>query len=279
VPHPPPAAGCFQATVESCLAGKKSPEKIAPPLPIVPSAAAPLDTLRAVEAPEGIALTLRPAGIAPRCLAYLIDLCIRAVLFVLILVVAGRLGGLGAAVVFISLFALEWLYPVAFELMPRGATPGKRALGLCVVMDSGLPITPAAALLRNLLRGADFMPGAYAAGAAALLLRPDFKRLGDMAAGTLVVYADSARLDGPLPDAAPTPPARPLTARQQLAIVTWAGRASRLTPERLGELALLAAGVCAPPPPAGADAARARLLGVARWLSGQREDAPRETAP
>jgi uncharacterized RDD family membrane protein YckC len=229
--------------------------------------------LRAVETPEGIALTLRPAGVVPRCLAYLIDLLIRAGVFLLIAIVAGLLGGFGKALIYISLFALEWLYPVVFELMPRGATPGKRALGLCVVMDSGLPVTPAASLLRNLLRSADFMPGAYAAGLAAMLLRPDFKRLGDVAAGTLVVYADAVRLDGALPAAVPTPPARALTAREQLAIMTWAGRAARLTPERLGELALLADGVCAPPPAADAGAARERLLGVAHWLAGRREHA------
>ena len=52
----------------------------------------------------------------------------------------------------ILFFALEWFYPVAFELTPSGATPGKRAFGLKVVMDNGLPVTPAASLTRNLLR-------------------------------------------------------------------------------------------------------------------------------
>jgi len=232
-----------------------------------------LDTLRAVETPEGIALALRPAGIVPRALAYLIDMLIRAGVFVLIWIVAIMLGGVGEAVALIGLFALEWFYPVVFELTRRGATPGKRALGLRVVMDSGLPVTPAASLLRNLLRVADIMPGAYAAGVAAMLLRPDFKRLGDMAAGTLVVYADAARLSDALPAAAPLPPARALTARQQLAIITWAGRARRLTPERFDELARLAAGVCALPADGAAPQASQRLLGVANWLSGRRAEA------
>jgi uncharacterized RDD family membrane protein YckC len=242
----------------------------------VPSSLAPLDTLRAVETPEGIALTLRPAGAAPRVLAYLIDLFIRFLLFFGIAIAARALRGLGPAVMLISFFALEWLYPVAFELSRRGATPGKRAMGLQVVMDSGLPVTPAASLLRNLLRTADFMPGAYALGLAAMLMRPDFKRLGDMAAGTLVVYADAARLDGELPAAtpaaAPMPPARPLAAREQLAIVTWAGRANRLTPARFDELAQLAASVCAPSESSMNDDTADRLLGVAHWLSGQRAE-------
>ena len=58
----------------------------------------------------------------------------------------------------ILLFALEWLYPVVFELTPSGATPGKRVFGLRVVMDNGLPVTPAASMTRNLLRAADFLP-------------------------------------------------------------------------------------------------------------------------
>jgi len=242
-------------------------------VPPVYTPQAPLDTLRAVETPEGIALALRPAGVVPRCLAYLIDFLIRAVAYsVIVTVISLSLrGGVGIALIYISAFALEWFYPVVFELTRRGATPGKRALGLCVVMDSGLPVTPSASLLRNLLRTADFMPGFYALGAVAMLLRTDFKRLGDMAAGTLVVYADSVRLDNELPAAAPRQPARPLTAREQLAVITWAGRAKRLTPERFDELALLAQGVVAPPVEGGdARDASQRLLGVAHWLSGRR---------
>ncbi len=85
-------------------------------------------------------------------------------------------------------FLLEWLYPVAFELTRWGATPGKRALGLKVVMDNGLPVTPAASLTRNLLRVADFLPFLYGFATVCLLTRRDFKRLGDLAAATLVVY-------------------------------------------------------------------------------------------
>jgi len=48
-----------------------------------------------------------------------------------------------------------------FELTPWGASPGKRAMGLKVVMDSGLPVTLAASLTRNLLRAADFLPFGY----------------------------------------------------------------------------------------------------------------------
>jgi len=228
--------------------------------------AAPLDTVYSAETPEGIALSLNPAGPVARILAYLVDTLIRFGLFTACLFVAGFLGAMGSAVVFLSFFAIEWIYPIAFELTLGGATPGKRALGLQVVMDSGLPVTPAASITRNLLRAADFLPAMYAFGAASILFRRDFKRLGDLAAGTLVVHATPVSLHADLPPAAPVPPARPLTLREQAAIVSWAGRASTLTAERLEELARLAH-----PAAAGGEASdTAALLGVAQWLVGRR---------
>lgn len=234
----------------------------------------PLDTLYTAETPEGIALQLRPAGIVARCLAYLIDFGIRLVLFLVIAMGAGAVGGMGMALLLISYFALEWLYPVVFELAQSGATPGKRVMGLQVVMDSGLPLTPGASIIRNLLRAADFMPAFYAAGAATMLLRPDFKRLGDLAAGTLVVYCENVRLHGELPPAPPLAPARPLAQREQVAILSWAARATRLTPERLEELAKLAEPVLAGRPGVAGSTTQ-RLLGLAQWLLGRRESQAR----
>jgi uncharacterized RDD family membrane protein YckC len=233
----------------------------------------PLDTIYTAETPEGIALSLRPAGIVSRCLAWTIDFGIRLGIFVAAAVTVGALGGMGTAFLLITYFALEWFYPVAFELTPGGATPGKRMMGLHVVMDSGLPVTPAASIIRNLLRAADFLPAFYGLGTASMLLRPDFKRLGDLAAGTLVVYADTVRLHGELPPADPAAPARPLVPREQVAIVSWAGRAARLTPERLEELARMAEPVLAP---ARAESpATPRLLALAHWVLGRREKAVR----
>ena len=146
-----------------------------------------LDTLTSAETPEGIALALRPAGVVARAGAFAVDLLIRGALMLVVSMVLTPLGRFGSGLALIRWFALEWFYPVLFELLPGGATPGKRALGLRVSMDSGLPITPAASLLRNLLRTADFLPFAYGLGLATLLMRSDFKRLGDIAAGTIVV--------------------------------------------------------------------------------------------
>ncbi len=231
----------------------------------VPAAA--LDTVFITETPEGIALQLHPAGTMARSFAYLIDAALRIAVLIGAVTVLSTMSRFGTGIFYVVAFALEWLYPVVFELMPAAATPGKRALGLRVVMDSGLPVTPAASLVRNLLRTADFLPVGYALGLVMVLVRPDFKRLGDLAAGTLVIYANSTSLDGPLPAGEPVPPARPLSTREQAAVVAWAGRAARLTPERLEELAVLAGPITAGAP---AGSHTTRLLGVAQWLVGRR---------
>jgi hypothetical protein len=143
-------------------------------------------------------------------------------------------------------------------------------LGLKVLMDNGLPITPAASITRNLLRTADFLPLFYAAGATSMLWRSDFKRLGDIAAGTLVVYADAPALTpaaAALPDAAPRPPARVLIPAEQAAVLNFAARAKRLTLERADELARLAAPVIG----AAGDRPARHLFAVAQWLYGRRE--------
>jgi uncharacterized RDD family membrane protein YckC len=229
-----------------------------------------LDTLYTAETPEGIALSLRPAGVVSRSLAYLVDLGIRLVVYFVAIMVAAPMGGVGAAFLTILYFALEWFYPVVFELTTSGATPGKRAMGLHVVMDSGLPVTPAASIVRNLLRAADFLPMAYAFGMVAMLLRRDFKRLGDLAAGTLVVYNKEVNLHGAPPAAPAIAPARALSPREQAAIVSWAGRSARLTPARLDELAVIAQPVIGTDHLTGGHDATRRLQGVAQWLLGHR---------
>ncbi|MEP7099650.1 MAG: RDD family protein [Burkholderiales bacterium] len=233
---------------------------------------APLDTVYTAETPEGIALELRPAGLVARGYALAIDGAIRFAIIIAAVSVLAATARFGAGILLILFFLLEWFYPVLFELLPGAATPGKRAMGLRVVMDSGLPVTPAASLVRNLLRAADFLPVLYGLGGLMLLLRPDFKRLGDLAAGTLVVHANAAKLHGPLGAAEPLAPPRALSTREQAAVIAWAGRATRLTEARLGELALLAGPIVATPGERepNPDRATKRLLGVAQWLVGRR---------
>jgi uncharacterized RDD family membrane protein YckC len=212
-------------------------------------------------------LELRPAGLAVRLYAFLVDLLIRLGIIYVVVIATMILGSVGLALSFIGVFLLEWFYPVAFELTRSGATPGKRVFGLTVVMDTGLPVTPAASITRNLLRTADFLPLMYGAGIACMLLRRDFKRLGDVAAGTCVVY----RLDRPsrssLGTIEPQPPAMPLAPRAQAAVIAFATRLPRLTSERAEELAALAA------PAAGerdGGSLTEKLVAVAQWLLGRR---------
>ena len=231
----------------------------------------PLDTLTTAETPEGIALALRPAGVLSRFLAYGVDFLVRLAVWTAATFAMSQLGRFGMGLLLVFAFALEWFYPVLFELLPGGATPGKRALGLRVVMDSGLPITPAASLLRNLLRAADFLPLAYAFGVIAMLWRSDFKRLGDLAAGTLVVHVQRPRLHGELPAVEPAPPLRPLTPPEQAAVLAWASRSTRLTAARLGELALLAGPITGYVGNSPASAST-RLAALAQWLIGRRAE-------
>jgi uncharacterized RDD family membrane protein YckC len=228
-----------------------------------------LDTVVSAETPEGILLELRPAGLTARFYAFAIDWIVRIALLYGTGVVTSFAGGLGMAFWIIVLFGLEWLYPVVFELSPAGATPGKRIFGLKVVMDNGLPVTAAASVTRNLLRAADFLPFFYGFAIVSVLVRRDAKRLGDIAAATLVVHERRAVSRMPTSELAPVAPARALAAEDQAAVIALAARANTLTPERLDELAALAGVVSGNGGQSGAVVTQ-RVLGVAQWLLGRR---------
>jgi uncharacterized RDD family membrane protein YckC len=228
-----------------------------------------LDTIVAAETPEGIVLELHPAGLPARFYAFVLDWLIRIVILYGVAIVAGFLGGIGRAFWIVLLFVLEWLYPVVFELGRSGATPGKKTFGLKVVMDNGLPITPAASFMRNLLRVADFLPLGYGFAIVSMLLRPDCKRLGDIGAATLVVHEPHPAPRITLHKVEPVVPARPVAPRDQAALVALAARAPTLTVERLDELAALAASVSGNQGHSGSTVTR-RVLGVAQWLMGRR---------
>ena len=237
--------------------------------PVKPASREILDTVVAAETPEGILLELRPAGLSPRFYAWILDWIIRLAIVYAATIAVAVMGGLGFAFWLILLFLLEWFYPVAFELTPRAATPGKQVFGLRVVMDNGLPVTPAASMTRNLLRVADFLPLAYGFAIVSMLVRRDCKRLGDIAAGTLVVHQPRAAHRIALEQVAPVAPARPLSPPDQAAVIALAARAPTLTAERLDELAAMAAAVSGDAGRAGPEVTR-RVLGVAQWLLGRR---------
>ena len=226
------------------------------------------DTILTAETPEGIAISIRPAGFAVRATAFLIDAAIRMV-FLLICSTALAAGGkFGRGVLLIFLFVLNWLYPVIFELTAAAATPGKRIMGLVVLMANGLPITPAGCLIRNLLRVVDALPLFYAFGIVCILLRNDSRRIGDLAGGTVVAYRDEVQPAGSLAAADPIPPPVTLSRRQQIAIMSFGFRVGRLTPQRAEEIAEFAAAALQDTP--ARLSLTARLVGVARWLHGDR---------
>jgi uncharacterized RDD family membrane protein YckC len=230
-----------------------------------------LDTVVTAETPEGILLELRPAGVSARFYAFLVDWLIRvAIIYAALIAVSFlQMSGLGYALLLILAFALEWFYPVLFELSRSGSTPGKRIFGLRVVMDNGLPITPGASLTRNLLRVADFLPFFFGFALVSMLLRRDCKRLGDIAAATLVVHDTRPAAKIELSQVAPLAPVRPLSQADQSAVIALAARAPTLTGERLDELAALAAPVSGDEGRSGPEVTR-RVLGVAVWLLGRR---------
>jgi uncharacterized RDD family membrane protein YckC len=228
-----------------------------------------LDSVVTAETPEGILLEMRPAGMSARFAAFVIDWLIRIAILYAVAFFTMFFGGFGIAFWLILFFLLDWFYPVAFELGRDGATPGKRAMGLKVVMDNGLPVTPAASMTRNLLRFADFMPALYGAATVCMLLRADGKRLGDLAAATLVVHLPRPAPKATLEMVIPVAPVRTLSMRDQSAVISLAARAPTLTMERLDELAALAASVQGEARQPQADVTR-RVLGVAQWLLGRR---------
>ncbi len=224
-----------------------------------------IDNLRRVETPEGVEIDLRLAGPVPRVWAYLVDFCVRMVFLVLISVVLSPLGGFGYGIFLIALFVGEWFYPVFFEVLGKGSTPGKRVFGLKVLHDDGTPVGWVASILRNLLRFADFMPMAYGAGLLTSLCNREGKRLGDLAAGTVVVYAEKPSQPW-LPESIPPKrPPFPLTLEEQHAVLEFAERHRYWGPERTNEIAAAAG-----PLVAGSTNRVMTLLDIASFLLGRR---------
>jgi hypothetical protein len=153
---------------------------------------------------------------------------------------------------------------VLFEVLNQGCSPGKQWMGLRVVQDDGTPVGWSASLLRNLLRFVDMLPFGYFLGAISCLQHPTFKRLGDLAAGTLVIYREQSLTRPQLPDAQPVRPAFDLTLSEQRAILGFAERQDELSKARTLELASILAQPLQVDPPR----AVAELNGIARGLLG-----------
>jgi uncharacterized RDD family membrane protein YckC len=161
-----------------------------------------LDTHIEIVTPENIAFQYRVAGPFRRLPAFLIDVVIRTVvgtvgmlIFVLVFG-AFHSASTGAGLGFLLWFVLGQFYFGLFEMFWNGQTPGKWVLGIRVVSVGGQPITPFQAIMRNILRNVDFLPGFYAVGFLAAMMNDRFQRLGDLAVDTMVVIEEHRTLRG-----------------------------------------------------------------------------------
>jgi uncharacterized RDD family membrane protein YckC len=148
--------------------------------------------------PEAVVLELETAGIGSRLMARVIDTALQAAVVIVLMlasvVVGANVSHVGMAGVFVSAFVVLFVYPIAFETLWRGRTPGKAALGLRVVTVEGAPITFRHAAIRALLALVDvYLPVLFGAvGLITMLLTPRSQRLGDLVAGTIVLRERSA---------------------------------------------------------------------------------------
>ena len=151
-----------------------------------------------IATPEGVDLQLTLAGLGSRSVARLLDQLVQTGVIVAVTLLGSLLigstsdegngsGGAAAAGFLVLLFLVQFGYDVLFETLASGRTPGKRWSGLRVVRVDGGPVGFVTSAVRNLLRLVDFLPGVYAVGMVAVVASRRNQRLGDMAAGTLVV--------------------------------------------------------------------------------------------
>ena len=199
-----------------------------------------IDTLRPVSLPEGVEITLRLAGPLARARAWLFDFMLRAFVSMATPAAFGWMGPAGMGAAMITMFVLWVIYPIVFEALNNGATPGKRLCNLAVVNADGTPIGWPAALLRNVMRFADMLPIGYAVGLASMLLDSQFRRLGDLAAGTVVIHRDHVGAAGKTAPAQPIAPPIALTPLEQRAVLDFAERRRTWSEERAAELAEIA---------------------------------------
>ena len=167
-----------------------------------PSTAQPLDTTLRLVSPENIAFEFRLAGPAPRVVAFGIDALVIGAVGTVSFLAFSAAGAVGAAFLgffLMALFFLWWGYGAALETLNNGQTLGKLALGLRTVSQTGLSINASQAILRNLVRAADIAPPFFP-GIVAMACTPRLQRLGDLAAGTVVVIDRRSRPAAPRTD-------------------------------------------------------------------------------
>jgi uncharacterized RDD family membrane protein YckC len=144
-----------------------------------------------IRAPEGVEFAVTLAGPGSRLLALIVDLAVVSAASSALARVFNLVGALnrdfGEALAALFYFVLTVVYGMATEWAWGGQTVGKRMLGLRVIDASGGRLQPSQVIMRNLIRPVDALPLFYLVGAAACMASRHFQRLGDLAAGTVVV--------------------------------------------------------------------------------------------
>ena len=196
-----------------------------------------LDSLSTIQTPEGVEIHLRLAGVWPRSVAWMIDAFIRIAVYILFSLLVGYLGDFGTGMMLFGIFFIEWFYPVLFEVLNQGMTPGKKSLGIQVLNSDGTPINWSSSMLRNILRTVDFLPLMYGVGFISMLLNDRFQRLGDLAADTVVVYRSNITSTVEIPVFTPRKCSYDLSLKEQQAVLHFAERSNQLSEQRLEELA------------------------------------------
>jgi uncharacterized RDD family membrane protein YckC len=158
------------------------------------------DTIK-IDTPENVTFDYDTAGIGSRFLAALVDTIIIIFLQLIVfgttlllfniffesLSLEDSLTWILAILGLIS-FALLWGYYILFEILWNGQSPGKRLVGLRVIRVDGTPISASESVIRNLVRLIDFLPLAYGVGVVTMFIDTNSRRVGDLAAGTVVVH-------------------------------------------------------------------------------------------
>ena len=182
------------------------------------------DSELVVSTPERVSFDYQVAGLGTRAIAQVLDLLIVTALLVALTIAASFAGGfLGSTTLsqlleIIGSFVIVFGYFWASEAMWSGQTVGKKAFRLRAVGDRGEPLTFVQAGIRNVVRIVDFLPYGYGVGLVVMFINGKGKRLGDLAAGTLVVkdsdhvwlwQLPGARPADLTPGAPPPPPGYP----------------------------------------------------------------------
>lgn len=206
-----------------------------------------LDDRVTVAGAEGIDLDLVLAGVGSRGAAFLVDLALQSAALFVVTAAAAVVADVGTAVVAIAAFVIFLGYPILAEAFAGGRTVGKALLGISVVAVDGTPVTFLAASIRNVVRLVDSLPGVYAVGIIAVLATSRNQRVGDLAAGTLVVHRPRAAVPsspGGVSQASQASPAdmaawdvSAVTADEVAALRSFLGRRDSLDPRSRADLA------------------------------------------